>query len=156
MLFAFALAAYTVPILNVTCPVVNLSLSLDCHVLGINTSRDCECACLSLTECRVPLCAYSLFERECADYGNCVDKCICQEMLCTVEYTPQSTNDYWTNRRATMKKEQKEDNLIATIFGFIFIVIVVGVAVGVPYAYRSRPAAPCAPDEGFDDSDGNV
>jgi len=129
MLVALVLAMgyEPLPILNMTCPATNLTLSLNCSALGIYSTRDCECACLALAACYVPRCAYSAFTHDCARTGNCVDKCVCRDFLCSYEYTPQATTDYWAD--SYNKKREKLGLfiiiLIVSMFGLLSLTLAV-------------------------------
>ena len=107
------------PVLNVTCPATTLALSLDCSVLGIYSRRDC--ACLTLAGCDVPRCAVAGFTRDCVVHGDCVNKCICRDFLCSYEYTPQSTTDYWAKQQQAQKKYDERQRLIGVILGTVLV-----------------------------------
>lgn len=96
---------------------MNLSLSLNCSELGVVSTRDCECACLSLAKCATPRCAYAVFTRSCAEHGSCEDTCSCREFLCSFAYTPQATNTYWAKKARAEKAYDDEGKLVVTVAG---------------------------------------
>lgn len=104
---------------RVTCPAVNLSLSLSCDVLGVVSTRDCECACLSLARCGTPRCAYAEFTRSCAWHRDCVDTCVCREFLCSFVYTPQETIDYWSRQERDKEEYDYRGKLIVIVFSSV-------------------------------------
>lgn len=134
------------PILNVTCPVVNLSLSLNCRELAIETTRECECACLALAGCATPRCAYAIFTRSCAEHGSCVDVCTCSEFLCSVDYTPRETTDYWA--QVEREKQATDDGGLLTVIIFSSVMCVILVVLLVYERVRCA-AREELPDEGI-------
>lgn len=157
VLFILALGYESLPILNVSCPPMEISLSLNCSTLGIESRRDCECACLFLAECDIPRCAYAFFNHACAEHGNCVDTCFCQHFLCSYEYTPRSAVEYKEEKEQQRIKTEKEDDLVIDMLISILVSLVIIVFICVciiwPPQHSVQPIPhPSIPidDEGID------
>lgn len=163
VLFVLVFGYIPLPILNVTCPPMNIVLSLNCSTLEIQSKRDCECACLYLAKCDAPRCAYAVFDRMCAYDGNCVETCFCRDFLCSYEYTPQSTLDL----RAQLEKEtaeraneKKHNNNVVFVVAMITVFLIAGLVVGtvacVKESQKIHPAhrPMSAEDEGVDIDEG--
>lgn len=139
----------TWPILNTSCPLRNITASLNCGELCITSQRECECSCLQLAGCAIPRCESALFVHDCYLHGDCVDKCVCSSgLLYMVQYTPQSTIDRIAAFEASKVIGKKVVSVIAGVFGPFLLLLLIMVIHNAVYCHPSDEEL----DEGFEES----